>query len=147
MTDHKPQDERREHYRYQLTIPTRWRDIDMYNHVNNVVFYAYFDTVIADYLVREGGLDSEHGQQVGFAVETYCQFLAPVRFPDVLETCLRVRKLGNTSCRYEIAIFKQDEASPVAVGYFVHVFVDRITTRPTPITGQLRTALEKLVPE
>lgn len=139
-----PKEQRREHYPHFLTIPTRWRDIDMYQHVNNVVFYAYFDTVIGEYLIRQGGLDYEQGETIGFAVETHCQFLQQVRFPDVLEAGLRVGKLGNSSCRYEIGIFKVGTDEPVAVGYFVHVFVNRQTTRPSPITGQLRAALEKL---
>ncbi|MGB7337889.1 MAG: thioesterase family protein [Phototrophicaceae bacterium] len=139
-----PKEQRREHYPHFLTIPTRWRDVDMYQHVNNVVFYAYFDTVIGAYLIKEGGLDYENGETIGFAVETHCQFLQQVRFPDVLEAGLRVGKLGNSSCRYEIGIFKEDNIEPVAVGHFVHVFVNRQTTRPTPIIGQLRAALEKL---
>ncbi|MEL6408360.1 MAG: thioesterase family protein [Chloroflexota bacterium] len=147
MSDYNPRDERRANYPHRLTIPTRWLDIDMYQHVNNVNFYAYFDTVIGEYLVREGGLNYEDSAQVGFAVETHCQFLQPVKFPDVLDACLRVSKLGNSSCRYEIGIFKQGEEQPAAVGYFVHVFVDRTGDNPVPkpITGQLRDALEKLV--
>lgn len=147
MSNYNPKDERRDNYLHFLTIPTRWRDVDMYQHVNNVVFYAYFDTVIGDYLMKHGGLDYEHGDTVGFAVETHCQFLQPVKFPDVLEAGLRVGKLGNSSCRYEIGIFKQGEETPSAVGYFVHVFVNRQSTRPTPIVGQMRTALEKLLIE
>lgn len=140
-----PKAERRAHYPHFLTIPTRWRDVDMYAHVNNVVFYAYFDTVIGDYLMRAGGLDYVNGTTVGFAVETHCQFLKPLAFPEIVDAGLRVSKLGNTSCRYEIGIFKQDEDDPCAVGYFVHVFVDRQSQRPTPIAGQMRTALEQLV--
>ena len=147
MSNYNPKYERRSHYPHFLTIPTRWRDVDMYQHVNNVVFYAYFDTVIGDYLMKHGGLDYQHGDTVGFAVETHCQFLQPVKFPDVLEVGLRVGKLGNSSCRYEIGIFKQGEEAPSAVGYFVHVFVNRQSTRPTPIVSQMRNALEKLLIE
>lgn len=140
-----PKSERRENYKHFLTIPTRWRDVDMYQHVNNVVFYAYFDTVIGDYLMQEGGLDYENSETIGFAVETHCQFLSPVKFPDILEVGLRVGKLGNSSCRYEIGIFKQNDEAPSAVGYFVHVFVNRETSQPSPITGQMRLALEQLL--
>lgn len=139
-----PKEERRENYPYLLTIPTRWRDIDMYQHVNNVVFYAYFDTVIGEYLIREGGLDYENSSIVGFAIETHCTFLQPLKFPDVIDAGLRVGRLGNSSCRYELGIFKQGEETPSAVGYFVHVFVTRPENRPTPIEGQLREALIKL---
>ena len=145
MTDYNPKDERRDNYPHFLTIPTRWRDVDMYQHVNNVVFYAYFDTVIGDYLMKQGGLDYVKGETVGFAIESHCQFMQPIKFPDVLNAGLRVGKLGNSSCRYEIAIFKEGDELPSAVGYFVHVFVNRKTTRPIPITGQMRLALERLL--
>lgn len=145
MTDTNPKDEHRENYPHFLNIPTRWQDMDVYQHVNNVTFYAYFDTLINDYLIKEGGLNYTEGDIVGFAVETQCQFLKPVKFPDVLNAGLRVTKLGNSSCRYEIGIFKEGDEHPSAVGYFVHVFVDKKTTRPTPITGQMRVALEKLL--
>lgn len=144
MTDNLPKDERRDNYKHFLSIPTRWRDVDMYQHVNNVVFYAYFDTVIGDYLIKHGGLDYENSDTIGFAVETHCNFLSPVKFPDILNVGLRVGKLGNSSCRYEIGIFKQNEEAPSAVGYFVHVFVNRDNTRPETITGQMREALERL---
>jgi len=141
-----PKDERRANYPHFLTIPTRWRDIDMYQHVNNVNFYAYFDTVIGDYLMTHGGLDYVTDHIVGFAIETHCQFIQPVAFPDVLDAGLRVAKLGNSSCRYEIGIFKQGDDMPCAVGYFVHVFVDRNQdNKPTPIPNAIRTALAKLV--
>lgn len=133
-----------DHYPYHLTIPTRWRDVDMYAHVNNVVFYAYFDTVIGHYLMTAGGLDYTTDTVVGYAVETHCQFLKPLRFPDVVEAGLRVGKLGNSSVRYEIGIFKQGEVDPVAVGYFVHVFVDRTTDKSTPVPPQIRAALAKI---
>lgn len=146
MTD-DPKNERRENYPHFLEIPTRWKDVDMYSHVNNVVFYAYFDTVIGEYLMREGGLDYKQGDTVGFAVETHCQFLKPLKFPEVVDAGLRVGRLGNSSCRYEIGIFKQGDDDPCAVGYFVHVFVNRETTHPTPIEGRMRAALEKLIVE
>lgn len=95
--------------------------------------------------MKVGGLDYVHGDTVGFAVESHCQFLQAIRFPDILTAGLRVAKLGNSSCHYEIAIFKEGDEKPSTIGYFVHVFVDKETTRPTPITSQMRTALEKLL--
>jgi len=145
MTDTNPKNERRSNYPHFLTIPTRWRDMDVYQHVNNVVFYAYFDTVINEYLMQAGGLDYVNGETVGFAIESHCQFMQPIKFPDILEAGLRVAKLGDSSCRYEIGIFKQGDDLPSAAGYFVHVFVDKKTTRPTPITAQMRVALEQLL--
>ena len=138
-------DETRENYPHFLTIPTRWRDVDMYQHVNNVVFYAYFDTVIGDYLIKAGGLDYTRGPVVGFAAETRCQFFKPLRFPDVIDAGLRVGKIGNSSVRYEIGIFKQGEDDLSAVGYFVHVFVERETERPVKLPTAYREALERLL--
>ena len=132
-------------YPYHLTIPTRWRDVDMYAHVNNVVFYAYFDTVIGHYLMSQGGLDYTTDTVVGFAVESQCRFLKPLRFPDVIDAGLRVAKIGNSSVRYEVGIFKQGESDPSAFGYFVHVFVDRTRNQSTPIPPAIRAALEKIL--
>jgi acyl-CoA thioester hydrolase len=139
-----PKDERRENYRHRRQIPTRWRDNDVYHHINNVIYYEFFDTVINGYLMEAGGLDFSGGDQVGFAVETHCQFLKPLQFPDVVDACLRVGKLGKSSVRYEIGIFKQGDEAPAAVGYFVHVFVDRLTGKPMRINGTLRAAMEAL---
>ncbi len=139
-----PKDERREHYKHSRAIATRWRDNDVYHHINNVIYYEFFDTVINGYLMEAGGLDFSAGDQVGFAVETHCQFLQPIQFPDVVDACLRVGKLGNSSVRYEIGVFKVGNEAPAAVGYFVHVFVDRLTGAPTRISGRLREAMEAL---
>ena len=138
-------DEIRENYPYFLTIPTRWRDVDMYQHVNNVVFYAYFDTVIGHYLITEAGLDYTRGKVVGFAAETRCQFFKPLRFPEIVDAGLRVGKMGNSSVCYEIGIFKQDEEDLCAVGSFVHVFVERDTERPVKLPNAYREALERLL--
>lgn len=139
-------DERRANYVHFQAIQTRWMDNDVYQHVNNVVYYSFFDTVINEYLILEGGLDYTNGATVGFAVESHCQYMQPISFPEVIDVGVRVGHLGNSSVRYEIGIFKQGEEKPAAVGYFVHVFVERETGKPTPITGSLRTALSRLLP-
>jgi acyl-CoA thioester hydrolase len=136
---------RRAEYPHFLSVPTRWMDNDVYGHVNNALYYAFFDTAINEYLIAEGGLDIREGAAVGFAVETHCRFLRSLAFPDVLEVGLRVGKLGNSSVRYELAIFTLGEELAAAEGYFVHVFVDRATSRPVPIPTPLRAALERLV--
>ena len=140
-----PKDERRHHYKHQRQIPTRWRDNDVYHHINNVIYYEFFDTVINGYLMDAGGLDFSGGDSVGFAVETHCRFLKPIQFPDAVDACLRVTKLGNSSVRYEIGIFKPDDEEPAAVGYFVHVFVDRLARKPARIDGELRRAMQALL--
>jgi acyl-CoA thioester hydrolase len=132
-------------YAHFLTIPTRWMDNDTYGHVNNVVYYAYFDTVINEYLIRVGGLDIARGDYIGVAVETGCKFMSSISFPEVIEAGLRVAKLGTSSVRYEVGLFPQGVSLPAAEGYFTHVFVDRQTRRSRPIPPDLRAALEKLL--
>ena len=134
----------RSHYPHFLAIPTRWMDNDVYGHVNNVVYYSYFDTVINEHLIREGGLDMDHGSVVGYCVESQCRYLAPLAFPEVIDAGLRVAHLGNSSVRYEVALFRQGEDAPAALGYFVHVFVAREETKPTAIPPRIRACLERL---
>lgn len=134
----------RNDYPHLLAIPTRWKDNDVYGHVNNIDYYSFFDTVINEYLIRQGGLDIHRGGAIGFAAETHCRFLASITFPDVVDAALRVTKLGTSSVRYEIGLFVQGDETPAAEGWFVHVFVDRITRKPTPIPTSIRTALARL---
>ena len=141
----EPRTERRGDFRHFLAIPTRWMDNDIYGHVNNVVYYSYFDTVINEYLIREGGLDIHQGQVVGYAVESNCRFHRPFSFPDTIDAALRVGHIGNTSVRYEIGMFRRGEDKPAATGHFVHVFVDRQSNKPTPIPASIRAALERLL--
>lgn len=135
----------RRDYPHFLAIPTRWMDNDIYGHVNNVVYYSYFDTVINEYLIREGGLDIQNGSVVGLAVETFCQFKRALTFPELVEAGLRIGKLGNTSARYEIGLFSPGFEGPAATGHFVHVFVERASRKPVPIPLEIRAALQKLV--
>lgn len=134
-------------YVHFLAIPTRWIDNDIYGHVNNALYYAFFDTAINQYLIVEGGLDIAAGQIIGMAVETHCQFMQSLSFPEVIDAGLRVGKVGNSSVRYELGLFKQGESATAATGYFVHVFVDRQTRRPAPIPPTIRAALERLLRE
>jgi acyl-CoA thioester hydrolase len=120
-------------------------DNDVYGHVNNVQYYAYFDTVINEYLIREGGLDIHDGETIGVCAESHCTYHAAVSFPDVVRAGLRVGTLGRSSVRYEIGLFAGDGEEPVATGWFVHVFVDRASRRPAEMPGQIRAALERLL--
>ena len=135
----------REAYAHVLAIPTRWNDNDVYGHVNNVEYYAFFDTVINAWLIREGGLDIHRGATIGLCAESHCTFKAAVEFPDTIDAALRVGKLGRSSVRYEIGLYRQGSETPAAEGWFVHVFVDRATRRPVEIPAPLRAALERLV--
>lgn len=133
-------------YPHVLEIPTRWHDNDVYGHVNNVDFYAFFDTVINAWLIREGGLDIHAGEVIGLCVESHCAFRAPLAFPETVRAGLRVAKLGRTSVRYEIGLFGERSQEEAAEGCFVHVFVDRTDRRPVPIPAPMRASLERLEP-
>ncbi|MDA5195057.1 acyl-CoA thioesterase [Govanella unica] len=144
MSTTAPQLPSRAEYRHFLPIQTRWMDNDAYGHVNNVIYYAYFDTVVNEYLIRAGVLDIHGGDVIGLVVETTCRFHASLSFPDMVTAGLRVARLGNSSVRYDIAIFRNDDEQAVADGHFIHVYVDAATRRPTPIPAALRAALEHL---
>jgi acyl-CoA thioester hydrolase len=135
----------RQAYPHFQTITTRWKDNDIYGHVNNVEYYSYFDTVINAWLIRQGGLSIHDGPVIGVCAESHCRFLDSLGFPDAVDAGLRVAKLGHSSVRYEIGLFREGSGQPAAEGWFVHVFVDRAQRRPTAIAGALREALERLV--
>src|ERR1700761_5573736 len=126
----KPTALKRQAFRHFLPITTRWMDNDVYGHVNNVVYYSYFDTVVNEYLIRARVLDFEHGATIGLVVETQCNYFAPLVFPDRVDAGLRVARLGVSSVRYEVGLFRDGDDVPAAQGHFVHVYVDRVTRRP-----------------
>jgi acyl-CoA thioester hydrolase len=134
----------RSEFKTWLPLATRWEDGDVYGHVNNVKYYAYFDTVINEYLIRAGGLNPNADSVVGFVVESRCTFSAPIHFPETIEAGLRVVKLGNSSVTYRIGLFGNEENVARAVGEVVHVFVACATTQSTPIPTQIRAALALL---
>lgn len=147
MTDpatEKPQPEGRAGYKAFRTISTRWMDNDAYGHVNNVVYYSWFDTVVNAHLIEQGALDIHHGETIGLVIETQCNYFAPVEFPQAVEAGLRVAKIGNSSVRYEVGLFLAGEPLTVAKGHFVHVYVNRADRRPTQLPQRLKAVLETL---
>ena len=132
-------------YKVFYPISTRWSDNDIYGHVNNVVYYSYFDTAANRYLIEEGGLDIGDGTIVGYVVNSGCEYHAPITYPEPIEAGLRVDRLGNSSVQYGLAIFRQGGEQAVAHGHFVHVFVNRAEDKSVPIPANLRAALERLL--
>jgi acyl-CoA thioester hydrolase len=124
-----------------LAIPTRWMDNDVYGHVNNVVYYSYFDTAVNQFLIERGVLDIHQGEVVGFVVDSGCAYFSSISFPDTIHAGIRVAKLGNSSVRYEIALYRNDDPLPCAAGHFVHVYVERSSNRSVPIPGNVRHVL------
>jgi len=140
----RPQPRPREDFRAFRTIGTRWADNDVYGHVNNVVYYSWFDTAVNAYLIEAGALDIHQGPVIGLVIETQCNYFAPLAFPQNVEAGLRVAHLGSSSVRYEVGLFAQGEPLSAACGHFVHVYVDRHTRRPVPLPHTLKTTLETL---
>ena len=128
-----------------LEITTRWMDNDVYGHVNNVIYYSFFDTVVNRYLIDNGALDFRGGNVIGLVVETRCSYFKPVAYPDRITAALSVEQLGNSSVRYRVAVFRNDDDDTAAQGHFVHVYVDRATNRPVPLPDALRKALERIL--
>jgi acyl-CoA thioester hydrolase len=140
----KPSAPSRDHYHWFTPITTRWSDNDIYGHVNNVIYYSYFDSVANRYLIEVGRLDIHEGASVGLVVNSSCDYHAPVAYPDALEGALRVDRLGNSSVQYGIGIFAEGSGEACANGSFTHVFVDRVSNRPVPIPEPMRSALEAI---
>lgn len=140
----KSQPEPRGAYKVFRDIGTRWMDNDAYGHVNNVVYYSWFDTAVNAYLIEAGVLDVAHGATIGLVVETQCNYFAPLAFPQMVEAGIRVAKLGTSSVRYEVGLFAQGAPLSAAKGHFVHVYVDRQTRRPVALPPDLKSVLETL---
>ena len=140
----RPPPDPRDAYRHFRPLPTRWKDNDVYGHVNNVVAYALFDTVVNGFLIEAGVLDVEASPEVGLVVETGCRFFRPMSFPETIHGGLRVAHLGRGSVRYEVGLFREDDDVAAAQGHFVHVYVERSTRRPAPVPPATREALEAL---
>ncbi len=126
-------------------ITTRWMDNDVYGHVNNVVYYSFFDTAVNALLIEAGALDIHHGEVIGLVVETQCKYFSPIAFPQAVTAGVRVGKLGRSSVRYEIGLFAGDAAQSAACGHFIHVYVDRATRRPVPLPEPLKAALQSWI--
>jgi acyl-CoA thioester hydrolase len=141
----KPTPERRCQYRHFLVLPTRWMDNDVYGHVNNVIYYSYFDTVVNGYLIDQGVLDIEKSSVIGLVVETQCRFFKPITFPDTVHAGLRVARLGDRSVCYEIGLYRNEEDTAAAQGHFVHDYVQRTTRRATALPPEMRKALERIL--
>lgn len=140
----RPEPSPRSAYRTFRTITTRWMDNDIYGHMNNVVHYSLFDTAVNGWLIERGVLDIHAGDQIGLVVETGCRYFSELAFPDVVTAGLRVAKLGSSSVRYEVGLFRNAEEQAAAEGFFIHVYVDRQTRRPTPLNLRLRQVLEEI---
>jgi acyl-CoA thioester hydrolase len=134
----------REYYPHSLLITTRWMDNDIYGHVNNVTYYSYFDTVVNEFMIRQGGLDIAAGPVIGLVVESTCKYHRALTFPETIEARLRVVHLGHSSVKHAIGLFSDGFDGPAATGHFVHVFVDRVSRKPTAIPAAIRASLQSI---
>jgi acyl-CoA thioester hydrolase len=134
-------------YRAWRSIPTRWMDNDAYGHVNNVVYYSWFDTAVNAWLVEAGLLDINAGNPIGLVVETGCRYHRSLAFPETVAAGIRIARLGNSSVRWEVGLFSDGHDGPAAEGHFIHVYVNRVTRRPMPLPTAWRQVLAPLVVE
>jgi len=141
----KPVLKNRDQFKFFLDIQTRWADNDIYGHVNNVTYYSYFDTAANALLIQKTGFDIHQSQSIGLVVDSACSFFQELSFPEIIQVGVAIGKIGNTSLRYELAIFKQGQEQASAQGHFVHVFVDRETRKTVPISESFREVLEKFL--
>lgn len=137
----------RSDYKAFRPITTRWMDNDVYGHVNNVIYYSFFDTAVSGWLIENGIVDYENGDIIGLAVDSQCSYFAPIAFPEVVTGAVRVDRVGSSSVTYAVGIFRGDEDSASAAGTFTHVYVDRETRRPRPLAQNVREKLEALIVE
>jgi acyl-CoA thioester hydrolase len=140
----RPKPHPRAAYPHVQAITTRWMDNDAYGHINNVVYYSFFDTVVNTFLIESGALDIGESPVIGYVVETACNYFAPLSYPQKVLAGLRVAHIGRSSVRYEIALFAEEAESAAAQGHFVHVYVDRETQRPVKLPEALERALAPL---
>lgn len=131
-------------YKLFRTLTTRWADNDIYGHMNNVIHYSLFDTAVNGLLIERGVLDIHGGERIFLVVETGCRYFAEIAFPDVVDAGIRVARLGGSSVRYEVGLFRHGERAAAAEGFFIHVQVDRATRRPVPLGEETRRVLERL---
>ncbi len=147
--DPRPRPEARSAYRVFRPISTRWSDNDVYGHVNNVIYYSWFDTAVNGHLIESGGIDIHHGQVIGLVIETQCNYFSPLAFPDPVLAGIRVAHIGSSSVRYEVGLFAGKPGDPAsemtaAKGHFIHVYVDKQSRRPAALPTQLLSVLEQL---
>ena len=140
----RPAPSSRADYRAFQHITTRWMDNDIYGHMNNVVHYSLFDTAVNGWLIENNVLDIHGGEQIGLVVETGCRYFSEMAFPDRISAGIRVARLGSSSVRYEVGLFRNDEDTAAAEGFFVHVYVGRESHRPQPLNAALKSALESI---
>jgi acyl-CoA thioester hydrolase len=140
----RPQPQPRSAYPVFRPITTRWMDNDVYGHVNNVVYYSWFDTAVNAYLIEQGALDIHAGKVIGLVIETQCNYFTPLAFPQTIHAGIRVAHMGKSSVRYEVGLFAEDSDTAAACGHFVHVYVDKQTRRPASLPDALKTTLETL---
>lgn len=134
----------RDQFSHLTVLQTRWDDNDVFGHVNNTRYYAFFDTAINNWLISEGGFRPTEGDVLAFCAESHCTYLGSLAYPNPIEVALRVGHLGNSSVRYELAIFRPGDDAPAATGWFVHVFVNREDERPTVMPTAIRDCLQRL---
>jgi acyl-CoA thioester hydrolase len=144
MTANKTPKPNRQSFVKFIDITTRWEDNDSYRHINNVVYFSFFDTAVNQNLINNGVLDVESSSTVGLVIDNHCQYFDSISFPDLVSVGLSVIKIGTSSVQYSLGVFKNNQAEICALGTFTHVYVDRINNRPVPIPNEIRKVLQDI---
>lgn len=145
MTKLNPADFHRSSFKWWLPIASRWADCDGYGHVNNAVYYSWFDTALSTLAIERGILHAPGQTSIGLCVASGCEFLAPVGFPQTVDAAVRLGRIGDKSLTYELALFASDGDAPLAVCHFTHVYVDRSTRTPVALTAEQKAAVSDLL--
>lgn len=140
-----PEPAQKDRYALFYDVPTRWADNDIYGHANNVVYYAWFDTVVNRFLIERGGMRPGHDPVVGYVVASSCDYFTPVSYPESLELGLRIERLGVKSVSWELGVFSAADNTTRAIGRFTHAFVDQASGQSAAIPSGIRLALEALL--
>jgi|SRR5690625_2012007 len=140
----RSQPQPRSQFKVFMPMQTRWSDNDVYGHINNVVYYSYFDTAVNQFLIEQGLLDIQHSQIIGLVVATQCEYFKSIAYPDALEIGIAVTRLGRSSVHYELGVFQQGHDTCCALGKFVHVYVDKSSLKPQPLNQQMTRALTRI---
>lgn len=137
----------RSEYNYFTKVSTRWNDNDIYGHMNNIIYYALFDTAVNKWLINNNLIDIKNGKNIGLIVQSGCDYFSSFSYPDDIDAGIRVTKIGTSSVRYEVGLFKETEQNASADGFFIHVYVDRKTNIPLPIDYNFNKALDTIFVE
>ena len=134
----------RSDYNYFSKMATRWNDNDIYGHLNNVIYYELFDSAVNKWLIKNNLIDIKNGNNIGLIVQSGCNYYSSFVYPEDIDAGIRVTKIGNSSVRYEVGLFKPNDDLASADGFFIHVYVDRVSNKPINLDYEFKKNLDTI---